>query len=104
MAEDGDRDGLPNVIMEAMSQELPVVATSVGAIGEVVVEGGTGHIVAPDDPAALAAALEQLIRAPAQRQAMGQAGRRRILERFAFETGIARIAARFGLDERREAA
>jgi glycosyltransferase involved in cell wall biosynthesis len=104
VAEDGDRDGLPNVIMEAMSQELPVVATSVGAIGEVVVEGGTGHIVAPDDPTALAAALEQLIRAPAQRQAMGQAGRRRILERFAFETGIARIAARFGLDEHREAA
>ena len=104
VAEDGDRDGLPNVIMEAMSQELPVVATSVGAIGEVVVEGGTGHIVAPDDPATLAAALEQLIRAPAQRQAMGQAGRRRILERFAFETGIARIAARFGLDEHREAA
>jgi glycosyltransferase involved in cell wall biosynthesis len=104
VARDGDRDGLPNAIMEAMSQELPVVATSVGAIGEVVVDGLTGRIVAPNEPAALAAALEGLIRAPAQRQAMGQAGRRRVRERFAFETGIARLAARFGLDERREAA
>ena len=58
-----------------------------------------------DDPAALAAALEGLIRAPALRQAMGRPGRRRILERFAFEAGIARLAARFGLDAgRREAA
>ena len=105
VAGDGDRDGLPNVIMEAMSQELPVVATDVGAIGEVVVEGVTGRIVAPDDPAALAAALTALLRAPAQRQAMGQAGRRRILERFVFETGVARIAARLGLDgPRRKAA
>ena len=52
---DGDRDGLPNVIMEAMSQELPVVATEVGAIPEVVVDGDTGRLVPPDDPAALAA-------------------------------------------------
>ena len=105
MAGDGDRDGLPNVIMEAMSQELPVVATEAGAIGEVVVDGVTGRLVPPEDPAALAEALAELIRDPALRQAMGQAGRRRILERFAFEAGIARIAARFGLDAgRREAA
>ena len=105
VAGDGDRDGLPNVIMEAMSQELPVVATEVGAIGEVVVDGGTGRLVAPDDPAALAAALTALLRAPAERQAMGQAGRRRILERFVFESGVARIATRLGLDgTRRKAA
>ena len=105
VAGDGDRDGLPNVIMEAMSQELPVVATDVGAIGEVVVDGGTGRLVAPDDPAALAAALAGLLRAPAERQAMGQAGRRRILERFVFESGVARIATRLGLDgTRRKAA
>ena len=45
VAADGDRDGLPNVIMEAMSQELPVVATEVGAIDEVVVAGVTGRLV-----------------------------------------------------------
>lgn len=105
VAGDGDRDGLPNVIMEAMSQELPVVATQAGAIGEIVVEGVTGRLVAPEDPAAVAEGLAGLIRDPALRQAMGEAGRRRILKRFAFETGMARISARFGLDTgRREAA
>lgn len=97
VAGDGDRDGLPNVIMEAMSQELPVVATEAGAIAEIVVDGGTGRLVPSDQPAALAAALAGLIGDPALRQAMGQAGRRRILERFAFEAGIERLAARFGL-------
>ena len=105
IAPDGDRDGLPNVIMEAMSQELPVVATSVGAIPEVVVPDRTGLLVAAEDDAALSEALQALIRAPALRQAMGTEGRRRILERFAFEAGIARLAKRFELDlPRREAA
>jgi glycosyltransferase involved in cell wall biosynthesis len=91
--------------MEAMSQELPVVATEAGAIAEVVVDGVTGRLVPPDRPAALAAALAGLIGDPTLRQAMGQAGRRRILERFAFAAGIERLAARFGLAPgRREAA
>ena len=105
VAGDGDRDGLPNVIMEAMSQELPVVASDAGAIDEIVVDGATGRLVPTEDPAAVAEALAELIRDPTRRQAMGQAGRRRILERFAFEAGIARMAARFGLEAgRREAA
>ena len=91
--------------MEAMSQELPVVATAVGAIPEVVVPDRTGLLVAAEDDAALSEALQALIRAPARRQAMGTEGRRRILERFAFEAGIAKLARRFDLDlPRREAA
>ena len=74
VARDGDRDGLPNVIMEAMSQELPVVATAVGAIAEVVVAGVTGRLVAAEDPVALATALEALIRAPERRLRHGPAG------------------------------
>jgi glycosyltransferase involved in cell wall biosynthesis len=105
VAGDGDRDGLPNVIMEAMSQELPVVATEVGAIPEVVIQGVTGRLVAAEAPAALSHALEHLIRDPEQRLAMGAHGRRRVLERFAFEAGVERLARRFGLDgARREAA
>ena len=105
VAADGDRDGLPNVIMEAMSQELPVVATRAGAIDEVVVAGVTGLLVDPDNPATLATALAELIRAPERRLAMGREGRRRILAEFAFEDGIARLAARFGLAfDRRSAA
>ncbi|MFO1075156.1 MAG: glycosyltransferase family 4 protein, partial [Geminicoccaceae bacterium] len=97
VAPDGDRDGVPNVIMEAMSQELPVVATRAGAIDEVVVAGSTGLLVEPGDPAALAEALADMIRSPQQRLAMGREGRRRILAEFAFEDGIARLARRFGL-------
>lgn len=105
IAADGDRDGLPNVIMEAMSQELPVVATEAGAIAEVVVPGSTGRLVPPDDPIALGLAIEGLIRDPALRLTMGRLGRRRILDRFAFEHGIERLARRFGLTAaQREAA
>ena len=65
-----------------------------------MVDGVTGRLVPPEDPAALAEALAALIRDPALRQAMGRPGRRRILERFAFEAGIARLAARFGARRR----
>ena len=105
VAPDGDRDGVPNVIMEAMSQELPVVATRAGAIDEVVATGTTGLLIEPDDPGALAEALAAMIRSPQQRLVMGREGRRRILAEFAFEDGIARLARRFGVAvDRRSAA
>lgn len=104
IADDGDRDGLPNVIMEAMSQELPVVATEVGAIPEIVVPGGTGQLVPPNEPEALSRALSGLIGDPALRLAMGRQGRRRILEQFAFERGIEQLARRFELDASRNEA
>jgi colanic acid/amylovoran biosynthesis glycosyltransferase len=94
IAVDGDRDGLPNVIMEAMSQELPVLSTPVSAIPEIVVDGETGLLLPPDDPAALAAALERLLRDPGLRARLGRAGRARVVERFGMERGIDRIAAR----------
>lgn len=104
VATDGDRDGVPNVLMEAMSQELPVVASEVAAIPELVVAGVTGRLVPPEDPAALAAELAELIQAPELRLAMGREGRRQVLERFSFEAGIERIAARFELAGGRRAA
>ena len=105
IAADGDRDGLPNVVMEAMSQELPVVASAVAGIPEAVVPESTGLLVPPEDPDALAAAIAQLIRDPERRLAMGREGRRRILEWFSFAAGMARLARRFGLaTEQREAA
>lgn len=97
VAPDGDRDGLPNVLMEAQSQGLACLATSVSAIPELIIDGQTGILVPPDDPAALAAALERLIRTPMLRARLGAAGMRRVQSAFAAEAGIRRLAARFGI-------
>lgn len=89
---DGDRDGIPNVVAEAMSQGLAVVATTAGAIPELVEHGRTGLLVSPDDPAALAQALTALIRDPKRRQAFGAAGEDRIRNDFLADRGFERIA------------
>lgn len=73
-------EGLPVAMLEAMATELPVVATSVGGIPEVVVEGESGYLVPPEDPRALAVALAKLFSgAP---EAMGKAARATVAERF----------------------
>ncbi|MFQ5954293.1 MAG: glycosyltransferase family 4 protein [Kiloniellales bacterium] len=97
VAADGDRDGLPNVLLEAQSQGLACVASRLSAIPELIEDGATGVLVPPDDPVALATALERLITRPELRRALGRAGWRRVRERFGFEAGIERLAARFGL-------
>jgi len=97
VARDGDRDGLPNVIAEAQSQGLACVATKVSGIPELVEDGRTGVLVAPESPEALAAALQALIADPARRRALGEAGRQRVRERFGLEQNIERLARRFGL-------
>ncbi|HEY5636717.1 MAG TPA: glycosyltransferase family 4 protein [Burkholderiales bacterium] len=97
VARDGDRDGLPNVLMEAQSQRLACVATQVSAIPELIEDGRTGVLVPPEDPAALAAALEALIRDPARRNAFGEAGAQRVREGFDCERNLDRLALRFGL-------
>ena len=95
IAEDGDRDGLPNVLMEAQSQGLAVVATAVSGVPELVVDGETGLLVPQDDAAALSAALLRLIRAPALRTAFGAAGAHRVRAQFDSEVWLDRLAARF---------
>jgi glycosyltransferase involved in cell wall biosynthesis len=97
VARDGDRDGLPNVLVEAQSQGLACIATRVSGIPELIEDGVTGVLVEPDAPQPLAQALERLIREPAARRALGAAGRRRVLEKFELRTSIARLARRFGL-------
>ena len=98
VARDGDRDGLPNVLVEAQSQGLACVATCVSGIPELIEDGVTGVLVEPEAPQALGQALERLIREPARRRSLGEAGRSRVLERFELQTSIARLARRFGLE------
>lgn len=99
VARDGDRDGLPNVLMEAQSQDLPCLATRVSGIPELVQPDVTGVLVAPESPEALARALQSLIADPARRRALGQAGRARVAARFGLESNIIRLAEKFGLRE-----
>jgi glycosyltransferase involved in cell wall biosynthesis len=94
IAPDGDRDGLPNVLLEAGAMELAVVASGVAALPELIEDGVNGRLVPPDDPAALASALATLIADPATRLRLGRTGRARVLERFAMAPGIDRLAAR----------
>ncbi len=104
IAADGDRDGLPNVLMEAQSQGLACLATAVSAIPELIRDGETGVLVPPDDPAALATALAGLIGDPARRARLGTAGAARVRDDFALETAIDGLAGRFGLKPVAEAA
>jgi len=97
IAHDGDRDGLPNVLMEAQTQGLPCVATRVSAIHELIEHDVTGLLVEPQAPGALAAALEKLMADPELRRRLGEAGRQRVGARFGMDANIARLAQKFGL-------
>jgi glycosyltransferase involved in cell wall biosynthesis len=70
-------EGMGRVLVEAMALGRPVVATRVGGIPAVVVEGETGSLVPPDDPPALARAVSDLLKNPGLRERMGAAGRQR---------------------------
>jgi glycosyltransferase involved in cell wall biosynthesis/acetyl esterase/lipase len=72
----------PNIILEAMACGLPVVATRVGGIPELVDDNKTGLLVSPDDPTALSAALTTLLRDGALQKSLGKAGRQRALTEF----------------------
>lgn len=80
-------EGLPMVILEAASAGIPVVATSVGGVSEVVIDGTTGFLAPPRDPNALAQAMRRLLRLPiTTRNAMGTAARQFVLENYCINT------------------
>jgi glycosyltransferase involved in cell wall biosynthesis len=87
----GDRDGLPNVIMEAASQALPIIATDFAGIPEFVRDGVEGWLTPAADVPALAARIRQLIEAPAERQRLGAAAYERLTGAFSADAGIDRI-------------
>jgi glycosyltransferase involved in cell wall biosynthesis len=86
-------ENFPLAALEAMAATLPVVATRVGGVPELVVDGETGILVEPDDPPALAAAIAGLASDPARRAALGDAGRRRASAMFDADRMAARMLA-----------
>lgn len=95
IAADGDRDGLPNVLVEAASQKLTCVSTDVSGVPELLTDGENGLVVPPDDPAALARALEAAIRDPALRKRLGEAADGRVRGHFDHMSSIRQLKTLF---------
>ncbi len=104
IARSGDRDGLPNVLMEAQAHKLPVVSTRVSAIPELVTNGETGLLVEERDPKALAEAIARLMDDPGLALRLAEAGERRVRTKFSPEPGLDRVARLLGDALREEAA
>jgi glycosyltransferase involved in cell wall biosynthesis len=92
---DGDRDGLPNVLMEAQSQRVAVLSTRMSGIPELVLDGETGLLVTPGDATALSDALQRLLEDPALRARLAQAGFDRVRSRFSMNDGIDSLSKLF---------
>lgn len=95
IAANGDRDGLPNVLVEAASQGLACVSTDVSGVPELIEHGQSGLIVPPENPEALAAALATAIRDPALRGRLGAAAEARVRNGFDFRNSIRQLATLF---------
>ncbi|WP_192258800.1 glycosyltransferase family 4 protein [Mesorhizobium caraganae] len=88
---DGDRDGLPNVLVEAASQRLACVSTDISGVPELLSSDETGLLVPSESPAALAQALERLIRDPVLRARLGEAAERRVRGNFDHMASIGQL-------------
>jgi glycosyltransferase involved in cell wall biosynthesis len=92
---DGDRDGVPNVIVEAMACGLPILTTDAGGVTEVVRHGVNGLVAPPHDVDTLARHLADLVTDGARRRALGEAGRRMVEERFDVRSAAAELSLLF---------
>ena len=93
IADDGDRDGLPNVLMEAASQKLPIISTDVSAIPEFI-DTGTHGLLVQDDPNELAAAIIDMASNPEKRAGFANAAYMRLTTDFGMDAGITKLTAR----------
>jgi colanic acid/amylovoran biosynthesis glycosyltransferase len=88
-------DGIPTVLIEAMAMKIPVVATRVSGIPELVVDGETGLLVAPDDAAALAEALARLLLDQDMARRLAVAGRDLVVSQYSGETSARQLCGLF---------
>jgi glycosyltransferase involved in cell wall biosynthesis len=89
----GDRDGLPNVVMEAMVHGLPVVGTMQAGVAEAVRHGHSGLLVAPDDPEGLADALQRVLCEPQLARHLSECAQESVRERFDSRRLLPEVAA-----------
>ena len=95
VAADGDRDGIPNVLLESMASGAPVVSTTVSGIPELVDSERDGLLVPPSEPVALAGALDRLLGQPELSERLARVARAKIEERFSLESGASELMALF---------
>ncbi len=100
IAKDGDRDGLPNVLMEAQSQGIACISTAVSAVPELIRHDETGILVNPGDPSGLSDALQRLITDPALRETLGRAGEVRVRDRFEHNNNLDVLADKLDLPQK----
>jgi glycosyltransferase involved in cell wall biosynthesis len=94
---DGDRDGIPNVLVEAMASRVPVVTTSVAGIPELVTDGVDGSVCSPGDVQGIAARISELLDDPDRRRRYGDAARTTVEERFDVNDAADQLAHVFGV-------
>ena len=98
VAADGDRDGLPTVLLEAMALGTPCVGTDVTGIPEAITDGETGRLVPQRDPAALARVLRELLEDAGERVRLAEAARSLVERRFSSEANTRRLRALWGAE------
>jgi glycosyltransferase involved in cell wall biosynthesis len=98
-SENGDEDGIPNAILEAMAMEVPVISTAVGSIREVVLHNQTGMVVPEKDPEAIISAIEEIFQSHNLSNKLAKNGRALIVDRFDPQLAVDKVQHLFQLIE-----